>query len=146
MPKTLVVSSFALALFLAASVAFAQEQNIAFPVAELGGCESKEQCKAYCDNPAHIEACVSFAEAHGLMSSDEAAQARKFAGQTGPGGCMGSECRRYCADATHREECVQFAKEHNLTSPGGLRPDIEHLEIDEPQIDEERAMKVVEEK
>src|SRR3989344_4089447 len=80
------------------------------------------------------------------MSSEEAAQARKFAGQPGPGGCMGSECRRYCADATHREECVQFAKEHNLTPRGGLRPNIRRPEIDEPQIDEERAMRVVEER
>src|SRR3989344_8812206 len=80
------------------------------------------------------------------MSSEEAAQARKFAGQPGPGGCMGSECRRYCADATHREECVQFAKEHNLTPRGELRPNIRRPEIDEPQIDEERAMRVVEER
>lgn len=145
MTKTISFSSFALALIFSASVALAQEPNITFPIDELGGCSSKEECKTYCDTPSNAERCVSFAEEYGLMSSEEAERARKFAGQTGPGGCMGSECRTYCSDTEHRDECVQFAKEHNLTPPGGMPPRMGEVDIDEPEIDEGRAMQVLQE-
>ena len=49
------------------SVAYAQESSITFPVADLGGCESKEACKAYCDIETNKESCLSFAESRGLM-------------------------------------------------------------------------------
>lgn len=140
MTQRIALSTLVAGIVLAASIAFAQEPNITFPIAELGGCSSKEECKAYCDTPANALSCVSFAETNGLMSSEEAAEARKFAGQTGPGGCMGSECRNYCSDSAHREECAAFAREHGLTPP---RPP--HPEIDEPTIDEDRAMRIVEE-
>src|SRR3989344_2993157 len=86
----------ATSLFLVAGIALAQENTITFPVAELGGCESKEACHAYCENPANHEACISFAEAHGLMSEEEIAIARKIGTQTGPGGCVGLQCKAYC--------------------------------------------------
>ena len=60
-----------------ASAAFAQSE-ISFPIAELGGCDSKESCKAYCDNSANSEACLSFAEKNNLMTAEETAMARKF--------------------------------------------------------------------
>ena len=140
MTKHIALVSFTAGLMLAASVALAQEPNITFPIAELGGCSSKEECKTYCDTPANAEKCLAFAEANGLMSREETAEARKFAGQTGPGGCMGSECRMYCSSAEHRDECYAFAKEHGLTPPAPPRPNIR-----EPQVDEDRAMRVVEE-
>lgn len=114
-------------VIVAAGIAFAQEtdqnpspqpeQKISFPIAELGVCASKAECKAYCDDPAHAEACISFAESHGLMKADEAKKARQFSKQAGPGGCMGSKCREYCSSPEHREECIQFAKEHGLKPP-----------------------------
>ncbi|HEY4522271.1 MAG TPA: hypothetical protein VJH91_01385 [Candidatus Paceibacterota bacterium] len=139
MVRNLALASFALGFLIFASTAFAQGQNIAFPIAELGGCSSKEQCKTYCDDPANIESCVAFAEANGLMSRDEAAQARTFAGKTGPGGCRGPECRTLCADPAYRAECIAFAREHGLAPPQGPQ-------VDEPTIDEDRAMLVVEER
>ncbi|PIR82324.1 hypothetical protein COU20_02770 [Candidatus Kaiserbacteria bacterium CG10_big_fil_rev_8_21_14_0_10_59_10] len=132
----------ALACLMAASVAFAQGQNVTFPIAELGGCASKEQCKMYCDEPANIAACVSFAEANGLMSPAEAAQARTFAEITGPGGCRGRECRAVCADPARRTECMAFAQEHGLMKS----PPPQDLHIEEPGIDEDRAMRIVEER
>jgi len=124
--------------------AFAAEPNITFPISALGGCESKQECKTYCDDPSHIDACVSFAETNGLMTPGEAAQARAFAGQTGPGGCRGSECRAFCSDSAHRDECVAFAKEHNLTPPSPQGPHIGPGEVHEPEIDEDKAMRIVE--
>ncbi|RJQ34398.1 hypothetical protein C4556_02665 [Candidatus Parcubacteria bacterium] len=139
MTKTIALGTFLTGIVLLAGVAFAQEPNITFPIAELGGCNSKEECKTYCDTPGNALSCVSFAEARGLMTTEEAATARKFAGQTGPGGCMGSECRRYCSQSEHREECYAFAKENGLTPPGP------RIDVEEPKIDEDRAMRIVEE-
>lgn len=144
---------FVFFLALAASIAYAEERGITFPIADLGGCTSRAECKTYCDDPAHSEVCFSFAESHGMMSSEEVAQARKFSGQVGPGGCRGGECRSYCSDSANREECVVFAKDHGLTPPPS-RAEMEtrirersefRPEVDEPSIDEERAMRAVEE-
>src|SRR3989344_2771511 len=90
----------ALALFIIsfAFVASAQESTITFPVSELGNCKDKKACHAYCDDLAHVTECVAFAESHGLMSTDEARQARKFSrlGGKGPGGCTSKDsCESY---------------------------------------------------
>ena len=96
--------------------------GIVFPVPELGNCADKEACRAYCNDPANIPACVEFAEAHGLMNDDEANRARKFARSVGagqsPGGCAAPEaCKAYCEDVTHLEACVKFADEHGAKLP-----------------------------
>jgi len=108
--------------FLFAGVAFAQENTVTFPIAELGGCTSKAECKTYCDQTEHRDACVTFAEAHGLMHKDEVAAARSFIKKVqsgeGPGSCATkSECQSYCAQAEHRKECVAFALENGLQPP-----------------------------
>jgi len=149
--RKLAPALFILALLLFASVAFAQEANITFPIAELGGCESKEQCKTYCDDPAHIASCVSFAEESGLMSPQEAEQARTLSELTGPGGCRGSECRTLCDDPAYRSECTEFAREHGIVPPPS--PQSSHIgppepglqQEGEPGIDEDKAMRIVEE-
>src|SRR3989344_6043017 len=75
---------------LAASIAFAQSEppstssgqaTIIFPIAELGDCNSKEECKTYCDDSTNAEACLSFAETHGLMLKAEVEKARAFTAQ-----------------------------------------------------------------
>src|SRR3989338_3843622 len=63
------------AMLLFSGVALAQE-NVTYPVAELGGCSSKQECKTYCDNINHIEACISFGESHGLMKKEDSSRAR----------------------------------------------------------------------
>lgn len=81
-----------------------------------GGCVKKEQCEAYCDDPAHIEECVEFGLAAGFISSEEAERIKKTGGK-GPGGCKGKEqCDAYCQDPTHLEECTNFAVEHGFMS------------------------------
>ncbi len=110
--KTLVFGAVSGALF--AVALFALAASVTFPVAELGNCGSKEECRAYCETADHKEACIGFAQAHGLFSKDEAAKARALIGKTGPGGCRGEECKAYCEDAAHQEECYKFAKENGL--------------------------------
>lgn len=109
----------------AAVLAFANsETDIVFPIAELNNCANEQECKAYCDDSAHITECVAFAQAHNLISSEEADKARRFAdlGAIGPGGCTGqNECEAYCENVSHIEECVAFAEEHDLLSPEELQ-------------------------
>jgi hypothetical protein len=100
-------------------------RGITFPVADLGGCASQSECRTYCNDSAHIEACTKFAETHGLMNKDEASRARKFASalQTtgGPGRCTTPEsCKTFCANIENLEACTKFAeaqgiKDENVT-------------------------------
>ena len=97
---------------------------IQFPVAELGNCGSKEACKTYCDDSAHIEACIAFAEKHNLMPQEEIEVAKKFiaAGAKGPGGCTGKDsCEAYCNNIEHIDACVAFAEENRLMPPDELQ-------------------------
>lgn len=111
--------------FIVVNFAFAQvaEDAVQFPVAELGNCGNKEECKAYCDEPENMEACISFAEKNGLMPPEEIETAKKFlsAGAKGPGGCTGKEsCQVYCDDIDHIDECVAFAERTGLLPPDEL--------------------------
>lgn len=95
----------------------AQEDAITYPIAELGNCESKQACRAYCEGTEHMTACIAFAEKHGLMKKEEATVAKKFAKTLekggGPGGCTDHQsCRTYCEDISHIEECIAFAEQH----------------------------------
>lgn len=90
-----------------------------------GGCRGKDSCRAYCENPEHLDECLAFAERAGLLPAEEAKQARAFAelmkrGET-PGGCRGKEaCEAYCADGAHAEECIAFAEKAGFLPPEEL--------------------------
>jgi len=93
--------------------------GISFPVAELGNCANKRECKVYCDDATHMSECIAFAERHGLMNKGEAARARKFStrlqGAGGPGGCRSHlACESYCQDITNIDECLSFAEEQGI--------------------------------
>lgn len=93
-------------------------------------CRGRAECDEYCREPAHLEECLTFAEAAGFISKEEAQMARKTGG-VGPGGCRGKdECDEYCADPAHGEECFNFAKEHGLLS----EDDLERIEEGREQI------------
>ena len=93
-------------------------------------CRGRAECDEYCREPEHLEECLTFAEAAGFISKEEAEMARKTGG-AGPGGCRGrDECDEYCADPAHGEECFNFAKEHGLLS----EEDLERMEEGREQI------------
>jgi len=141
----------ALAVLAAGGAVLAQEQSqaealpqgpkISFPVEELGGCASRQECKTYCDDATHTQACISFAEKNGMMSKDEAQTARKFSAQTGPGGCRGSQCRTYCGEKAHFDECRKFAEEHGM-APKRPEPAVR----EGPQVDESKAETILAQK
>lgn len=96
--------------------------GITFPIAELGSCTDKATCHAYCELGEHMDACVAFAQAHGLMTKSEAEQSAKFAtkikGGKGPGGCTDpGACRAYCEDIAHLDACVSFAGGQGFKGP-----------------------------
>lgn len=98
------------------------ESGITFPVAELGNCADKNECRNYCNEPGNMPACISFAKKHGLMNEAEAAQAKRFAetirSGNSPGGCRGPlECEAYCSQLDHMDECLAFAESHGIRDP-----------------------------
>ena len=94
-------------------------RGITFPIPELGNCASKDACHAYCDDTVNIDACVSFAQLHGLMSKEEASHAQKFKKQLqsagGPGSCKNpQDCQAFCSQTANLEVCIKFAKESGI--------------------------------
>lgn len=80
-----------------------------------GGCRGEKQCRSYCEDSAHGEECVAFAQKAGFMSEKEVEIFRKTGGK-GPGGCSGRACEAHCSDEANREACIAFAMEHDLMS------------------------------
>ncbi|MFA6338953.1 MAG: hypothetical protein WCW87_02770 [Candidatus Paceibacterota bacterium] len=98
-------------------------ESVQYPVKELGNCKDKAACKTYCDNSAHMEVCLNFAEKNNLMSKEDLSVAKKFkaAGNKGPGGCKDkNSCEQYCNDMSHIDECVSFAEKNDIMPPDQL--------------------------
>ncbi|MEK7138391.1 MAG: hypothetical protein AAB787_02680 [Patescibacteria group bacterium] len=93
--------------------------KVTYPIAELGNCGSKSECKSYCDNPENIESCVAFAKSKGLMNEEEADRANRFSqslksGGT-PGGCTTPEgCKNFCSDISNIEVCTAWAEKAGI--------------------------------
>jgi len=107
------------------TVAPSTPSTLEYPIKELGGCESAEACKTYCDESANIERCVSFAETKGLLTKGEIERGRKFAeivkSGGGPGGCKTeASCKDYCSEVGRLNECVAFAENSGLVSGAEL--------------------------
>lgn len=79
-------------------------------------CGGKDECDEYCALPENFETCITFAEAAGFMSAEEAAMVRRTGGK-GPGDCRGKDaCEAYCEDPAHGDECINFAIENGFMS------------------------------
>lgn len=118
--KKIIFYSFSIAavlfLFICVS-ANAQTTNLSYPIAELGNCKDQQACKLYCDDSAHMSACIDFGEARGLMSKEEAAIGKKAAeriakGET-PGGCKDkTSCETFCQNNINDlQQCISFAED-----------------------------------
>jgi len=81
-----------------------------------GGCKSKDECKAFCDQDQNFEACISFAQKAELVSAEEYEIAKKTGGK-GPGDCKSKiECESYCNEPQNADACAKFAVEKNILS------------------------------
>src|SRR3989344_7617229 len=93
-------------------------------------CHGREECDTYCSDPGHMEECVAFSLAAGLMPEGEKEQVKKMLdaakkgikppacrpspppGRSGPRTQSGVDlqaCDQYCAEDSHVEECVKFS-------------------------------------
>jgi hypothetical protein len=99
--------------------------NITYPVAELGNCNNKSECKVFCGDPQNRTVCIDFAEKNKLMSKTKAKKARvvtQLENIDGPGGCHSeSECREYCDDINHLDECMSFAEKNGMVEEKELK-------------------------
>jgi|GEM_PF-2258941 len=95
--------------------------DITYPIPELGNCANQAECKTYCDETSHADACLNFAQKYGFVDAKKAEQVKKLPA-TGPGGCKGQdECMTYCDAAEHADECLKFAEDHNLLDKTELK-------------------------
>ena len=111
----------ALAIFLSAVLASHAYAQVEFPIAELGNCANREECKAYCDTEENFASCRGFASRHNLRGKSESEEKFEIVREDGgPGGCAKNSedpmesCRTYCDTALNMKECVAYAKKHNL--------------------------------
>ena len=93
--------------------------NILFPIPELGNCSNAADCKLYCDDPTHIDACVTYAKSKGFYHAS-ALDSQKDAIVADAKIMLGCDsldtCKAFCADASNASKCSAFAQKHNLTS------------------------------
>lgn len=120
MSKITIRNAFPLALavalvFAGGTVSNAQEENIAFPIAELGNCTDKDNCKRYCENGDNMAACLDFARKNGLMEESEIRAVETMIRGGGPGGCASrASCEAYCDNMENIDVCVAFAEKNNM--------------------------------
>lgn len=86
-----------------------------------GGCKGKDECKAYCNGPEHMDECITFAEKNGMMSGKKLEEANKVKSAVAKGikppACGGKDaCNTYCSSKEHVAECVSFAESAGIIS------------------------------
>ena len=110
--------------FLLSPRAYAQSPApLVFPIVELGNCENKAACKAYCDLNTHQTACQAFAKEHGLenKASPNLPETTLLQKARESLGCADlASCKTMCSLKENFQKCSEFAKKNNL--PGGQKP------------------------
>lgn len=84
-------------------------------------CGNKKACDTYCDDPNHMEECVTFGIAAGFIQGKELEDVQKMlvAIKKGvkPPPCRGKDaCDQYCSDPNNMEVCINFAMEAGFMS------------------------------
>lgn len=112
------------AVLLFAKLSFAQTSSqsaaavtLSFPIAALGNCLSTQDCKTYCDDPTHVDACVAYAKAHGFYkeSALDSEKETILADAKVTLGCDSLDsCRSFCQQSANATACSAFAQKHNL--------------------------------
>jgi hypothetical protein len=116
------VAIFLIIIFCATLPFLAMAQSpddVQYPVAELGNCESREACHEYCNIEENHLACIEFAKSEKIYSNEKAdrmAELEKFkqgmesAFKDTPGGCVAPrECDAYCRIEDHLDECLAYS-------------------------------------
>lgn len=94
-----------------------------------GWCRTDGACsvEVFCNDFAHLDQCLDFAQENGFASQEELADARKVAegmkkGANPPGNCRGdNECNIYCAMEGNWQECAKWSNDIGI--PPRLSPE-----------------------
>ena len=84
-------------------------------------CKNKQQCDLYCEEPDHMEECITFGAEAGFIQGKELEDAQKMlqALKRGiqPPPCKGKKaCDEYCSEPDNMEVCINFAMEAGFMS------------------------------
>ncbi|MDP2741429.1 MAG: hypothetical protein Q8O66_01935 [bacterium] len=84
-------------------------------------CGNKKQCDVYCDEPEHMEECITFGIEAGFIQGKELEDTQKMlqAVKRGikPPPCKGKKaCDEYCSNPNNMELCMNFAMEAGFMS------------------------------
>ncbi len=102
-------------------------EKIAFPIAELGNCASREECEEYCNQPANRATCQAFAEEQGLArprGSQPHEEEQPRGEEPGMelefpieelGNCASiDECDAFCRRPENKDKCSEYAKKTDM--------------------------------
>lgn len=117
--SVLVAVSFVAGAYAFAAYNIEKAKQLKYPIVELGGCKSFEECKVYCNKDENIPKCNRFSIKNGLLTLEEATDTERILSlmeESGlPGKCQGMiECFSYCESAAHIDECWDYTKRHGL--------------------------------
>lgn len=81
-----------------------------------GNCSSAGECRTYCSDSAHADACLNFAEQAGFITQAQVNAIRSSGGH-GPGGCTSEQsCATFCNNPQNQTACLSFAQQNGLIS------------------------------
>ncbi len=81
-----------------------------------GNCSTAQECRTYCSDSAHADACLNFAEQAGFVSAAQVSAIRQNNGK-GPGGCTSEQsCAAFCNNSANQSVCLDFARQNGLIS------------------------------
>src|SRR3989344_5100913 len=111
---SLIISFFLIGIGFVSFASAASIFDITYPIEELGGCASQQECKTYCDDLSNKDSCLAFAEKNGFISKEKVEQAKKMPA-SGPGGCKSAdECRAFATNREKKGACLAFAEKYGL--------------------------------
>ena len=94
------------------------EEDLTYPIPELGNCANFNQCWNYCEDPVNFNQCVEFAKKRGFHKDDPIhTVGNDFWQRTQTElGCNSQEsCKAICEDLANFDKCDAFAKKLSLT-------------------------------
>ena len=102
----------------------ASTSEFAFPVKDLGGCNSLEACTNYCEDPVNYNSCSNFAKRNGFYKDDKTTYATDTFWDDAKKelGCDSREnCTTFCSDSKNFH-AVRMQKE--MTFPVGIHENL----------------------
>src|SRR3989338_2786419 len=102
-----------------------KKYGVTFPIVELGNCTDFDNCRTYCGDKTHTNACVDYAKKKRFYKGDEVESKKDrilAAAQTELGCGSVEACKNYCGSEENFERCTEFAKKYGMGGGQMLSP------------------------